>query len=133
MEEDKILSGKLVSTNIKDELKEEVDKLKEKGIIPKLAVIMVGDNPASKVYVKNKSFACQKVGIDFEEFFIVGPFYYSVKEFNGEQRLFAKCLDDDEIINKFEVENEDEVELLELCYHIDEYPIKTINDICKSF
>ena len=63
---------------------------------------------------------------DFEEFFILGPFYYSVKEFNGEQRLFAKCLDDEDIIAEFEVE--DEVDLLELCYHIDEIPIKTIND-----
>ena len=68
--EDKILSGKLVSTKIKDELKEEVDKLKEKGIIPKLAVIMVGDNPASKVYVKNKSKACDYVGAEFEEFLL---------------------------------------------------------------
>ena len=69
-EEEKILSGKLVSTKIKEDLKKEVDELKEKGIIPKLAVIMVGDNPASKVYVKNKSKACNLVGVEFEEFLL---------------------------------------------------------------
>lgn len=70
MEEENILNGKLVAKKIKEELKIEVDKLREKGIIPKLAVIMVGDNPASKVYVKNKSKACQKVGVEFEEFLL---------------------------------------------------------------
>ena len=70
MEEEKILSGKLVSSKIKEDLKAEVDKLKEKGIAPKLAVIMVGDDPASSVYVKNKSKACMQVGVEFEEFLL---------------------------------------------------------------
>lgn len=69
-EEEKILSGKLVSAKIKEDLKNEVDELKAKGIIPKLAVIMIGDNPASKVYVKNKSKACNLVGVEFEEFLL---------------------------------------------------------------
>ena len=43
---------------------------KEKGINPKLAVIMVGDNPASKVYVRNKSRACEEIGIEYEEFLL---------------------------------------------------------------
>ena len=51
-------------------MKEEVKKLKQKGIVPKLAVIMVGDNSSSEVYVKNKSRACIKTGIDFEEFLL---------------------------------------------------------------
>lgn len=68
--EDKILNGKEVAKNIKENLKIEVDKLKEKDIIPKLAVIMVGDNPASKVYVKNKSKACEQVGVEFEEYLL---------------------------------------------------------------
>lgn len=63
-----IIDGKELAKKIKSDLKEKVDKLKENGIIPKLAVIMVGDNPASKVYVKNKSKACQNVGIEFEEY-----------------------------------------------------------------
>lgn len=68
--EDKILSGKEVAKRIKEELKLEVDKLKENGIIPKLAVVMVGDDPASKVYVRNKSKACEEVGVEFEEFLL---------------------------------------------------------------
>ena len=53
-----IIDGKELAKKIKLNLKEEVNILKEKKIIPKLAVIMVGDDPASKVYVKNKSKAC---------------------------------------------------------------------------
>lgn len=63
-----ILDGKTLAKKIRKELKLEVEELKQKGIIPKLAVIMVGDNSASQVYVRNKSRACEKVGIEFEEF-----------------------------------------------------------------
>lgn len=65
-----ILDGKELAKKVRENLKIEVDKLKEKGINPKLAVIMVGNNSASSVYVKNKSNACKKVGIDFEEFLL---------------------------------------------------------------
>lgn len=64
----KILDGKELAKKIRKELKLEVEKLKEKGINPKLAVIMVGNNSASEVYVRNKSRACEKAGIEFEEF-----------------------------------------------------------------
>ena len=63
-----IIDGKSLAKKIRLELKDEVEKLKEKGINPKLAVIMVGDDPGSQVYVRNKSKACEKVGIDFEEY-----------------------------------------------------------------
>ena len=63
-----IIDGKSLAKKIRLELKGEVEKLKEKGINPKLAVIMVGDDPGSQVYVRNKSKACEKVGIDFEEY-----------------------------------------------------------------
>lgn len=63
-----ILDGKELAKKIKKELKKEVEQLKSNGIIPKLAVIMVGDNSASQVYVKNKSKACEKTGIEFEEY-----------------------------------------------------------------
>ena len=63
-----ILDGKNVSQRIKDELKEEVLKLKEKGINPGLAVIIVGDDPASRVYVNNKKKACEQIGIYSEEY-----------------------------------------------------------------
>ena len=70
MEDEKILSGKIVGKKIKEDLKIEVDKLRENGIIPKLAVIMVGENPASKVYVKNKSKDCKTVGVEYEEYLL---------------------------------------------------------------
>lgn len=63
-----ILDGKELSKKIRKELKQKVENLKAKGINPKLAVIMVGDNSASQVYVRNKSKACEKTGIEFEEF-----------------------------------------------------------------
>ena len=63
-----ILDGKELSKKIRKELKAEVEELKLKGINPKLAVILVGDDSASQVYVKNKSKACEKTGIDFEEY-----------------------------------------------------------------
>ena len=65
-----ILDGKELAKKVREGLKVEVDKLKENGVNPKLAVIMVGNNSASAVYVKNKSNACKKVGIDFEEFLL---------------------------------------------------------------
>lgn len=62
-----IMDGKGLAKKIREELKVECDELKKQGINPKLAVIMVGNNPASKVYVKNKSKACDQIGIEYEE------------------------------------------------------------------
>lgn len=59
----KIIDGKLISTQIKDEVKAEVAELKAKGVEPCLAVILVGENPASQVYVRNKKRACEYTGI----------------------------------------------------------------------
>ena len=59
-----LIDGKLISTQIKDELKLEVADLKEKGVIPCLAVIQVGKDPASSVYVNNKKKACAYIGIE---------------------------------------------------------------------
>ena len=59
-----LIDGKLISTQIKDELKAEVSLLKEKGIVPCLAVIQVGNDPASSVYVNNKKKACAYIGIE---------------------------------------------------------------------
>lgn len=63
----KILDGKAVAQKVKDKLKNEVEQLKKDGIVPKLAVIMVGDDPSSKIYVRNKSIACMEIGIEYEE------------------------------------------------------------------
>ena len=59
-----LIDGKLISTQIKDELKAEVAELKEKGVVPCLAVIQVGNDPASSVYVNNKKKACAYIGIE---------------------------------------------------------------------
>lgn len=64
----KILDGKAVSQRIKDELKIEVENLKKEGKSVGLAVIIVGDNPASRIYVNNKKKACEQLGIHSEEF-----------------------------------------------------------------
>ena len=90
-----ILDGKTLAKKIRKELKLEVEELKQKGIIPKLAVIMVGDNSASQVYVRNKSRACEKVGIEFEEF------------------LFDKDTLEEELINTIDNLNKDEID----CYY----------------
>ena len=58
-----LIDGKLISQQIKDELREEVAQLKEQGIIPCLAVIQVGNDPASSVYVNNKKKACAYIGM----------------------------------------------------------------------
>lgn len=63
-----IINGKELAQKIRLGLKDEVAELKKEGINPKLAVIMVGDDKASKVYVKNKSKACEEIGIEYEEF-----------------------------------------------------------------
>lgn len=62
-----LIDGKAVAKTIREELRKESDSLKMNGIIPRLAVILVGDDAASKIYVKNKSKACEDVGIEYEE------------------------------------------------------------------
>lgn len=58
-----IIDGKAISAQIKEELKEEVSKMREQGITLCLAVIQVGEDPASSVYVRNKKKACEYIGI----------------------------------------------------------------------
>ena len=65
-----IIDGKTLTKKIRENLKTECEELKKQGIKPKLAVIMVGDNSASKVYVKNKSKACNEIGIEYEEYLL---------------------------------------------------------------
>lgn len=83
----KIIDGKSISSQIKSEVKSETDKLKkEKGISPGLAFILVGENPASKVYVRNKGKACEELG------------FYSVTEALPENISEESLL---ELISKF--------------------------------
>lgn len=63
----KILDGKMLSAKIKEDIRKETEELKAKGINPGLAVIIVGDDPASRVYVNNKKKACEACGFYSEE------------------------------------------------------------------
>ncbi len=76
-----IIDGKLISATIKEELKVKVAKLKEQGITITLAVIQVGSDPASCVYVNNKKKACEFIGIQ--------SLSYELKEETSEEELIA--------------------------------------------
>ena len=84
-----IMDGKVLSKKIRETLKIECEELKQKNINPKLAVIMVGDDSASKIYVKNKSNACEIVGVEYVEY------------------LLSKDIEQKELIELIEKLNED--------------------------
>lgn len=65
-----IIDGKNLAKEVRAGLKNKVEKLKENGILPNLAVILVGEDKASQIYVRNKSRACDEIGIKYEEFFL---------------------------------------------------------------
>ena len=109
----KILSGKVVSQRIKDELKEEVKELNQKGIFPGLAVIIVGDDPASKVYVNSKKKACEEIGIYSEEYALPketteNELLELVEKLNNDKKIcgilvqlpLPKHIDEETVINK---------------------------------
>lgn len=64
----KIIDGKQIAKEVRAEIAAECAELKEKGIIPGLAVVIVGTDPASQVYVRNKKKACEEVGFRSEVF-----------------------------------------------------------------
>ena len=88
-----IIDGKKISTQIKDELKEKVEKYKKNGVNICLAVIQVGDNPASTVYVGNKKKACAYIGMESQA--------YELPEETTEEELLdlVKKLNQDEKVN----------------------------------
>ncbi|HOU52472.1 MAG TPA: bifunctional methylenetetrahydrofolate dehydrogenase/methenyltetrahydrofolate cyclohydrolase FolD [Myxococcota bacterium] len=59
----RILDGKSIAATVRGEVKEAVDRLHARGVFPSLHVVLVGDDPASAVYVRNKARACEEVGI----------------------------------------------------------------------
>lgn len=65
-----IIDGKKIAQSVLEDVKKVAEKLNGKGITPGLAVIMVGNNPASKTYVRNKKTACEKAGIKSEEYLL---------------------------------------------------------------
>lgn len=64
----KLIDGKAIAAEVHEQVKRDVERLERKGITPGLAVIIVGDDPASRTYVNNKKKACEKVGIYSEEY-----------------------------------------------------------------
>lgn len=87
-----LIDGKLISSMIKDELKEKVALLKSQGKTGALAVIQVGEDPASSIYVKNKKKACEYIGID--------SLSYELPDSTTEKELLKLI---DELNNKDEV------------------------------
>lgn len=65
----KILDGKALSLKVINELSEKVADYKKRGLFPKLATVLVGNDPASRVYVNLKKKDSEKIGIDYEEFY----------------------------------------------------------------
>ncbi len=77
----RIIDGKVISAAVKERVKKGVAELNEKGITVGLAVIIVGEDPASKIYVSNKKKACEALGIISEE--------YALPESTTEEELLA--------------------------------------------
>lgn len=102
-----IMDGKALSKKIKENLALEAKALKEKGVCPCLAVVIVGEDPASKVYVAGKIRDCAEVGIESREF--------ALPESTTEEELIAlvKKLNDDDSVSGLLVQ-------LPLPEHIDE-------------
>lgn len=108
----RIIDGKAVSRQVKEQVRLETEELKKKGITPGLAVIIVGEDPASQVYVRNKEKACEEVGFYSEKFALPENTTQQelnnlVKELNGRNEIngilcqlpLPSHLDDKEVIN----------------------------------
>ncbi|MBN1324019.1 MAG: bifunctional methylenetetrahydrofolate dehydrogenase/methenyltetrahydrofolate cyclohydrolase [Methanotrichaceae archaeon] len=65
-----IIDGKAMAEEVEEEAKERVERLSARGITPGLATILVGENPASQMYIRLKHAACQRVGIRSENIFL---------------------------------------------------------------
>lgn len=89
----KLIDGKVISAAVKAEVASEVARLKEQGITPGLAVIIVGEDPASKVYVANKEKACEAIGM--------ASFKYAMPESTTEAELLEliEKLNNDSSVN----------------------------------
>ncbi|NOX96722.1 MAG: bifunctional 5,10-methylenetetrahydrofolate dehydrogenase/5,10-methenyltetrahydrofolate cyclohydrolase [Nitrospirae bacterium] len=62
----KLLDGEVLAGKIKEGLKKEIEELKGKGITPSLTAVQVGENPASRVYIRNQKKSCEEIGIDYK-------------------------------------------------------------------
>lgn len=89
----RLIDGKSISANVKQKVAERISKLAEKGINACLAVIIAGDDPASKIYVSNKKKACESLGIISRE--------YALPESTTEEELLKliEVLNSDPTVN----------------------------------
>ena len=115
----RVLNGKELATKIKGELKQTVDEIKKKNIHPGLAVVIVGNDPASRVYVNSKKKACEEIGIE--------SFEYALEESIKEEELIELILklNKDDKVNGILVQ-------LPLPKHIDEEKIILTIDSSKD-
>ena len=67
----KLIDGKALSAQIREDIKKEVEEVVAKGITPGLAVVLVGEDPASQVYVRNKEKSCIELGMHSEVYRLV--------------------------------------------------------------
>ena len=115
----KIIDGKAVSQFVKDEVKKEVSALGEKGVSVGLAVIIVGNDPASRTYVNNKKKACEATGIISEEYALpedttMDELLALIKELNAKKSIngilcqlpLPKHLDDKAVIEAINPEKD---------------------------
>ena len=80
----KLIDGKAVAAEIREGLKTRCKQLSARGIVPGLAVILVGDDPASRVYVNNKKKACEVCGIKSYEYALPAETWQQRKGISGE-------------------------------------------------
>ncbi|WP_294771650.1 bifunctional methylenetetrahydrofolate dehydrogenase/methenyltetrahydrofolate cyclohydrolase FolD [uncultured Eubacterium sp.] len=110
-----LIDGKAVSLQVKQQVKQECDKLKTKGVTPGLAVIIVGDDPASQVYVRNKEKACEECGFYSVKYALDADTTQSelnalIDKLNKDEKIngilcqlpLPKHLDDKEVINRID-------------------------------
>lgn len=110
-----LIDGKAVSLQVKQQVKQECDKLKTKGVTPGLAVIIVGDDPASQVYVRNKEKACEECGFYSVKYALDADTTQSelnalIDKLNNDEKIngilcqlpLPKHLDDKEVINRID-------------------------------
>lgn len=110
-----LIDGKAVSLQVKKQVKQECDKLKAKGVTPGLAVIIVGDDPASQVYVRNKEKACEECGFYSVKYALDADTTQSelnalIDKLNKDEKIngilcqlpLPKHLDDKEVINRID-------------------------------
>lgn len=89
---DKIIDGKAIAADIRKEIAADVLALKERGVTPGLAVVLVGDDPASRVYVSMKEKACEQAGIFSDEHKLPAETTEAqllalIEELNGDSRI----------------------------------------------